>query len=102
MSEQLEPRAVGAVSDDHGPTSAVSEVHPATTPTTEASTTEVPRPGDPVARDLADVEQAMAQVRAGAPSRGAVPTLPDDAEVAGLERAHDTLRSTLDRVDRRG
>ena len=63
------------------------------------------RPGpapDPVARALADVDEAMAEARAGVPGADDVPTVPSDDEVAGLEHAHEALRSTLDRVERGG
>lgn len=59
-------------------------------------------PVDPVARELAPVEAAMGEVRGAADGGGAEPRVPGDDEVAALERAHEVLRSTLDRVDRGG
>ncbi|MHA3702479.1 hypothetical protein ACXR2U_09850 [Jatrophihabitans sp. YIM 134969] len=63
---------------------------------------DAPVPGDPVRRDLAAVEDAMARARAGVPNPDGGPRVPDDDEVAGLEQAHDALRTTLDRVERGG
>ena len=46
--------------------------------------------------------EAMAAARAGVPAPVDAPQVPGDDEVARLEQAHETLRSTLDRVDRGG
>lgn len=55
---------------------------------------------DPVTRALDEVAEAMAQARAAEPPSEGAPTVPSDDEVAGLERAHEALRSTLDRAER--
>ena len=52
--------------------------------------------------DLTTVAAAMAEVRAAMPRAGAPASVPDDAEVAALDHAHDTLRTALDRAERGG
>lgn len=61
-----------------------------------------PTPGDPVQRDLAQVAEAVAAARVGVATLTDPPAVPSEEEVASLERAHETLRTTLDRVDRGG
>lgn len=51
--------------------------------------------------ELAGVAEAMAAVRALVPDAGTGPQVPGEDEVTALQQAHEQLRTTLDRAERR-